>query len=89
MVVLHYVVVFNYINLQKENANQNKLDIQTKEYYKNENLNIDLKDYYFSNVIARASKTMLDCHNSKLNNKRMWSINFLIFLTLPSLQTHT
>ena len=62
--------MFNYINLQKESTNQNKLDVQTKEFYKNENLNIDLKDYYFSNVIARASKTMLDCHNSKLNNKR-------------------
>ena len=62
--------MFNYINLQKESANQNKLYIQTKEFYKNENLNIDLKDYYFSNVIARASKTMLDCHNSKLDNKK-------------------
>ena len=33
-------------------------------------LKIKFKDYYFSNVIARASKTMLDCNNSKLNIKR-------------------
>ena len=62
--------MFNYINLQKENINPNKLDIQKKEFFNNENLKIDLKDYYFSNVIARASKTMLNCHNSKIDNKR-------------------
>ena len=36
----------------------------------NEDLKVTFKDYYFSNVIARASKTMLDCNNSKLNIKR-------------------
>ena len=33
-------------------------------------LKVEYKDYYFSNVIARASKTMLDCHNSKLDIKK-------------------
>ena len=36
----------------------------------NENLKIVFKDYYFSNVIARSSKTMLNCNNSKLEIKR-------------------
>ena len=37
--------------------------------FQNEKLNITLKDYYFSNVIARSSKTMIECNNSKLNLK--------------------
>ena len=37
--------------------------------FQNEKLNINIKDYYFSNVVARSSKTMLDCHNSKLKIK--------------------
>ena len=32
-------------------------------------LNIVNDDYYYSNVIARASKTMLECKNSKINLK--------------------
>ena len=38
--------------------------------FQNEDLKIFIKDYYFSNVIARSSKTMLNCHNSKLETKR-------------------
>ena len=38
--------------------------------FMNEELKIEFKDYYFSNVIARSSKTMLDCFNSKINIKR-------------------
>ena len=33
-------------------------------------LKVEFKNYYFSNVIARASKTMLDCHNSILDFKK-------------------
>ena len=62
--------MLNYLNLQKENSSSPKLKFQTKENFKNENLKIDFKEYYFSNVIARASKTMLDCYNSKLKIKR-------------------
>ncbi len=62
--------MLNYLNLQKENFNSDKLEVQSKEYFKNDNLETSYKDYYFSNVIARASKTMLDCHNSKLDIKR-------------------
>ena len=38
--------------------------------FNNEDLKVIFKDYYFSNVIARASKTMLDCNNAKLEIKR-------------------
>ena len=41
-----------------------------KEDFKNEKLIVDYKDYYFSNVIAKSSKTMLDCHNSKIKVKK-------------------
>ena len=33
------------------------------------NINIDDIDYYYSNVIARSSKTMTDCRNEKLKLK--------------------
>ena len=39
------------------------------EDFQTEKLTIDLKPYYFSNIIARCSKTMLECNNSKLKFK--------------------
>ena len=36
----------------------------TKEFLK-----VNHVDYYYSNVIARASKTMFECRNSKINYK--------------------
>jgi len=36
----------------------------------NENLEIDKLDYYFSNAIARSSKTMSDCKTTKTNNSK-------------------
>jgi NADH-quinone oxidoreductase subunit G len=62
--------MFNFINLQKENIDSMNLEKQKKENFINEKLIVDYKNYYFSNVIARASKTMLDCHNSKINIKK-------------------
>ena len=59
--------MFNYLNLQKEKQ-VNEINNSTNEF-KNENLKINVKDYYFSNVIARSSKTMVECNNSKLNLK--------------------
>ena len=60
--------MFNFLKLQKE-----KEIIDSKERvnsnFQNEKLNIQVKDYYFSNVIARSSKTMIECNNSKLNLK--------------------
>ena len=63
--------MFNYLNLQKEK--QKNTDVNNTEFdenkFTNETLKIDVKDYYFSNVIARSSKTMVECNNSKLNYK--------------------
>jgi len=60
--------MFNYLNLQKEKQFK---DLKKKrlEDFQNEKLIIDLKPYYFSNIIARCSKTMIECNNSKLNLK--------------------
>ena len=62
--------MINYLNLKKEKQNslvdQNK-DISTGDF-NNETLTVSVKDYYFSNVIARSSKTMVECNNSKLNS---------------------
>ena len=62
--------MFNFINLQQENKiifDPKKL---SKDFFEDEKLFVDYKNYYFSNVIARSSKTMLDCHNSKLEIKK-------------------
>ncbi len=59
--------MFNYLNLQKENQVKD-INNSTNEF-QNETLTIKVKDYYFSNVIARSSKTMVECNNSKLNLK--------------------
>ena len=63
--------MLNYLNLEKEKqANEDDKNTKTDENeFKSETLNIVVKDYYFSNVIARSSKTMVDCNNSKLNLK--------------------
>ena len=60
--ILENNITINYKNLSDKKN-------QLKENFINEELKINYKDYYFSNVIARASKTMLDCHNSKLDIK--------------------
>ena len=57
--------MFNYLNLKKENS-KNEL-INTN--FVDEKIIVDNADYYFSNVIARASKTMTDCHNEKIKLK--------------------
>ncbi len=60
--------MFNYIKLQQEKQiTENK--VQMISDFMNEKLNIQIKDYYFSNVIARSSKTMIECNDSKLNIK--------------------
>jgi NADH-quinone oxidoreductase subunit G len=61
--------MFNFLNLKKEKQISVAVKEINQDNFENELLNIKLKDYYFSNVIARSSKTMLDCYNSKLNIK--------------------
>ena len=58
--------MFNFINLNKENKANLNSSIEIINNFKDEKLFINYKDYYFSNVISRSSKTMLDCHNSKI-----------------------
>ena len=43
-------------------------DIDSLKFEK-EILNIQTEDYFYSNVIARSSKTMFECKNSKNNLK--------------------
>ena len=60
--------MFNYLNLQKEKQSK-AYKKKAAEDFQTEKLTIDLKPYYFSNIIARCSKTMLECNNSKLKFK--------------------
>ncbi len=60
--------MFNFLKLQKEREIVDSKE-QLNSNFQNEKLNIQVKDYYFSNVIARSSKTMIECDNSKLNLK--------------------
>ena len=62
--------MFNYLNLKTEKQKSSLVKTIIEEDFESEDLKIKFKDYYFSNVIARSSKTMLDCNNSKLNIKR-------------------
>ena len=62
--------MFNFLNLKKNKQISTSIKEIDQSNFVNEVLNIKSKDYYFSNVIARSSKTMLDCHNSKINIKR-------------------
>ena len=62
--------MFNYINLKKEKQESYTITEEDLSNFEDENLKISYKDYYFSNVIARSSKTMLNCNNSKLEVKR-------------------
>tara|TARA_B100000963_G_scaffold20180_1_gene15274 strand:+ start:317 stop:2350 length:2034 start_codon:yes stop_codon:yes gene_type:complete len=62
--------MMNFLNLKKEKQKTNWTKNDENSYFENELLKIDYKDYYFSNVIARASKTMLDCNNAKIEIKR-------------------
>ena len=61
--------MFNYLNLKKEKQKPPSVNDMNGVNFIDEDLKITLKNYYFSNVVARSSKTMLDCHNSKLDMK--------------------
>ncbi len=61
--------MFNYLKL-KNNKQDSIIDNEINpNKFKNEDLRVITKDYYFSNVIARSSKTMLNCKNSKIEIK--------------------
>ena len=54
----------NYLKLKKEKSSSN-LSNNTKQVI-NEKIKVQEIDYYYSNVIARASKTMSECRNNLL-----------------------
>ena len=61
--------LINKINLLTEKNNiKNFSQIDNVDFTK-EILKVNHVDYYYSNVIARASKTMFECKNSKINFK--------------------
>ena len=63
--------MLNYLNLQREkqiNEEDKTAKIDENEF-KDEPLKVHVKDYYFSNVVARSSKTMIKCNDSKINLK--------------------
>ena len=62
--------MFNYLNLKNDKQKTQSIKTINQNSFQNEVLKVEFKDYYFSNVIARSSKTMLNCNNSKLNIKR-------------------
>jgi NADH-quinone oxidoreductase subunit G len=62
--------MLNQLNLQKEKQDKENNNIEINENeFKNETLKVNVKDYYFSNVVARSSKTMIECNNSKIDLK--------------------
>ena len=61
--------LLNYLNLTNEkNLSKESTDIKDL-VYKNEEIKINNIDYYYSNAIARASKTMFKCRNEKIKLK--------------------
>ena len=57
--------MLNHINLYFEKNNSKIITDINNIPYEKEKLRIHIKDYYYSNVIARASKTMFECKSSK------------------------
>ena len=58
--------MLNYLNKDK---NKNKFEFP-KYKFTNEKIFVDEIDYYYSNVIARASKTMTECRNQRSKFKK-------------------
>ncbi len=62
--------MFNYLKMNKDQQNKELEDKLNESDFADEFLKVDYKDYYFSNVIARSSKTMLECNNTKVELKK-------------------
>ena len=61
--------MFNHLKLQQEKQTTENKDQKISDF-QNEKLNIQIKDYYFSNTIARSSKTMNECRNIRSKLKK-------------------
>ncbi len=62
--------MFNYLKMNKDQQIIELGDKLNETDFADEFLKVDYKDYYFSNVIARSSKTMLECNNAKIDLKK-------------------
>ncbi len=62
--------MFNYLKMNKDQQNTELDDKSNETDFADEFLKVDYRDYYFSNVIARSSKTMLECNNAKVDLKK-------------------
>ena len=60
--------MLNYLKLQSEKQTEQNSNNSNSDF-NNEDLKIEIKDYYFSNVVAKSSKTMIECNNAKMNLK--------------------
>ena len=61
--------LLNYLNLENEKKlSRNDSDFENL-VFNNEQIKINNIDYYYSNVIARSSKTMFNCRNEKFKLK--------------------
>jgi len=54
--------MMNFLKLNKENKS---FKFPNYDFFE-ENITVDAIDYYHSNVIARSSKIMTDCKNSRI-----------------------
>ena len=61
--------MLNYLKINQDQQSSEINKINDNDF-NDEILKIDSKNYYFSNVIARSSKTMLECNNSKIDFKK-------------------
>ena len=59
--------LMNYLKLKNEKPND--ISEQNIDFFK-EKINVDYIDYYYTNVIARASLTMSECKNKKAEIKK-------------------
>ena len=62
--------MFNYLKIKQDQKNSEFIGKKNENNFINETIKVEFKDYYFSNVIARSSKTMFECNNSKLDFKK-------------------
>jgi NADH-quinone oxidoreductase subunit G len=63
--------MLNFLNILKETNSKKNHSQSNNLTFINENINVDIKDYYYSNIIARCSKTMSNCRNEKINLKEV------------------
>ena len=72
LMLKEYSRLGNYDQLPETDLDTIKIDRHVKKDFK---VDIDLIDYYQSNIIARASTTMSECKNSKTLNKKTGTEN--------------